>query len=61
MKPNEYRQTHKRCATCDYCNDIVMYDDEKTTVGQVCIVKIKPTKLSRGRLCRVYKAKEFNG
>lgn len=59
MTPNEYRKKHKFCATCVYCNDIVMYDDEKTTVGQVCTVKIKPTKLNRGRYCRVYKAKEY--
>ncbi|WP_293969725.1 hypothetical protein [uncultured Ruminococcus sp.] len=59
MTPNEYRKKHRRCTTCDYCHDIVMYNDEKTTVGQVCTVKNKPTKLNNGRFCRVYKPKEF--
>lgn len=59
MTPNEYRKKHRRCATCEYCRDIAMIDDLETIVGQVCVAKIKPTKLNKGRFCRVYKAKEF--
>ena len=57
MTPNEYRQKHRRCRTCEYCYDVVIFG--KTTIGNTCIVKQKHTKLNKGRFCRVYEAKEF--
>lgn len=59
MTPNEYRAKHRRCATCVYCYDIVTFGDAR--IGNTCAVKQKNTKLNKGRFCRVYKAKEFNG
>lgn len=49
MTPNEYRQKHKRCATCVYCYDIVTLED--TRIGTTCAVKQKTTKLNQGRFC----------
>lgn len=47
MTPNEYRQKHKRCATCKY------------KCGSFCDVMNKRLPKTKGRFCKVYKAKEF--
>ena len=58
MTPNEYRAKHRRCATCEYCCDDTIYFG-KIRLGTICNFKQKPTKLNKGRFCRVYKQKEF--
>lgn len=58
MTPNEYRQKHKRCATCVY------YDDNNPyfrTSSYYCLAKNKTTFDTNGRFCKVYKAEEFKG
>ena len=49
MTPNEYREKHKRCATCKYWESILW----------LCKVKEANKKKHDGRFCRVYKPKEF--
>ena len=55
MTPDEYRQKHKRCATCVYCDKNNFF----CTSSYYCLAKNKTTYEKRGRFCKVYKAKDF--
>lgn len=58
MTPNEYRQKHKRCATCafwlrEYINHFAEFECGK------CKVKNIAKTDREGRFCRMYKAEEY--
>lgn len=57
MTPNEYRQEHKRCATCVYYGGNNLFCNSSC----YCLAKNKTTFDSKGRFCKVYKAKDFKG
>lgn len=55
MTPDEYRQKHKRCATCKY------FVSNYTNVYRgICDVKEQSTKRTKGRFCKTYKPISFN-
>lgn len=56
MTPDEYRQKHKRCATCVYYGENNFF---QASPSYYCLVKNKTTFDSKGRFCKVYKAKDF--
>lgn len=57
MTPNEYRQKHKRCATCVYYGGNNLF----RTSSCYCLAKNRTTYKTRGHFCKIYKAKEFKG
>lgn len=57
MTPNEYRQKHKRCATCVYYGGNNLF----CTSSCYCLAKNRTTYKTRGHFCKIYKAKEFKG
>jgi hypothetical protein len=56
MTPDEYRQKHKRCATCVYYGENNFF---QASPSYYCLAKNKTTFDSKGRFCKVYKAKDF--
>lgn len=59
MTPDEYRQKHKRCATCVYYEKNNKFF--QALPSYYCLAKNKTTFDSKGRFCKVYKAKDFKG
>lgn len=57
MTPDEYRQKHKRCATCVYYGG----NNLSCTYYYYCLAKNKITHKAGGRFCKIYEAKEFKG
>ena len=54
MTPNEYRQKHKRCVTCEYYGQVSCF----CKVKQIMMISERERKKNQ-RFCKVYKAKEY--
>ena len=59
MTPNEYRQKHKRCATCVYWHSEYTDHFAEINCGKCKIKNISKTDCN-GRFCRLYRAEEFH-
>ena len=58
MTPNEYRQKHKRCATCEYWIPDFTNHFAGINCGKCKVKNITKTE-REGRFCRLYRAEEL--